>query len=211
MFLDIEDGTKELDIDRLESVELPTWESIRAAINSEDYWQDHDAIVLDSLTRAQDVASTHLMRMSNVDSLEKASGGYGKGYKALDEEFVKLLCDLDQHSRRGRTVILIMHDFVARVPHPDPSGTDYIRYEPRLYQSDKIQIRNRVVEWLDHLLFIQRDIIATEGKAQGGNTRTIYFQPKPHFLAKSRTLRDPVVFDEDSAECWETLFAVNGK
>ena len=59
-----------------------------------------------------------------------------------------LIFDLDRHSRAGRNIILLAHEFIATVPNP--AGEDWIRYEPRLQNpaSGKASIRLAVKEFL---------------------------------------------------------------
>lgn len=205
LVIDLDDGSRNLDVERIEARNVETWDHLRAAIQSMGLCGNYDVLVIDTLTKAEDMAIRHLLQKSNVDSLEKVDGGWGKGYRALYDCMLMLLGDLDQHIRQGRNVAVVMHDCTARVPNP--GGQDYIRFEPRLYQSDKVSIRARVKEWLDTLAFIGYDILSQDGKARGSGTRTIYCQEQPHFMAKSRTMSYPIVYSEGSAEFWTALFS----
>ena len=90
----------------------------------------------------------------------------------------------------------------------NPTGEDFLRYEPRLYASQNVSVRHRVKEWLDHLLFVGYDIFAKNGKATGSGTRTIYPVEMPTHWAKSRKLRDPIPFQsETDSNLWQRLFA----
>jgi hypothetical protein len=136
-----------------------------------------------------------------VNSIE--GYGWGKGYTHVYETFLQLLGDLDAHIRQGRTVICIAHECTAKVPHP--AGEDYIRYEPRLQNADKGNIRMRVKEWADHLLFIGYDVFAKDGKGIGAGTRTIYPCERATHLAKSRSLDAEIIYQRGSAELWNLL------
>jgi len=131
--------------------------------------------------------------------------GFGKGYQHVYDSFLKLLGDLDQHARAGRHVVLICHDCTSNVPNP--SGDDWLRYEPRLQttNSGKASIRLRVKEWADHLLFVGYDVDVRDGKGRGSGTRTIYPVERPHCMAKSRTLADPIVYQRNDRALWDQL------
>jgi hypothetical protein len=133
--------------------------------------------------------------------------GYGKGYQHVFETFMPMLADLEDHTRAGRHVVLICH--CVEDLAPNPNGEDYQRYEPQLQKPPRMgRIRDRVVVWADHVLFVAFDIyVSDRGKAVGGTTRTIYPTPMATHIAKSRSLRDPIVYEEGSDLLWRQLFA----
>jgi hypothetical protein len=215
LFFDCGTGTGFLDVARVDG--LTTWEDLRGAVNDHELAKGFDAIVVDDLTTAEAMASMWVL--DNIPA-ERSGGqgvkvssiegyGWGKGYTHVYETFLLLLGDLDSHVRAGRTVICIAHDCTAKVPNP--AGQDYIRYEPRLQSSEKANIRARVKEWCDHLLFVGYDVFSKDGKASGAGTRTIYPQEMPTHLAKSRSLSDPIVYGRGSCELWSKLLATEGQ
>jgi len=140
---------------------IATWKALRSALHS-DGWESVKTIVIDSATEAEELALAHVLATIPVDDKRKAERiedyPYGKGYTHMYETFLTLLGDLDQHVRAGRNVILIAHDCATNVPNP--SGEDWLRYEPRLQSppSGKNSIRLRVREWADHVLFLGFDL-----------------------------------------------------
>ena len=186
-----------------------TWQDIRDALHA-DGWDDIKTIVIDSATRAEELAVAHTIatvphEKKDVLIRRIEDYGYGKGYQHVYDTFLTLLGDLDQHTRAGRHVILICHDCTNTVPNP--SGDDWIRYEPRLQSpaSGKASIRLRVREWADHVLFLGYDIDVQGGKGKGSGTRTIYPRELPHCMAKSRTLSDTLALEKFDAELWDQL------
>jgi hypothetical protein len=104
-------------------------------------------------------------------------------------------------------VILIAHDCTADVPNP--VGEDFIRFEPHLQspKSGKASIRNRVVQWADHVLFVGYDVVAKDRKGKGVGTRTIWQVERPDHVAKSRTLTEPMPFEAaDDGAIWAQIF-----
>ena len=189
-------------------VEVEAWPAIRAALAS-DGWDQVKSIVVDSATRAEELAVAHTLatikheKGHTVTSIE--GYGYGKGYQHVFDEFLPLLGDLDRHSRAGRHVALICHDCTANVPNP--AGDDWLRYEPRLQSpaSGKSSIRLRVREWADHVLFLGYDVaVNADGKGRGTGTRTVYPAELPHCMAKSRSARDPIPLSEGN-EFWSAI------
>lgn len=186
-----------------------SWAEMRRALQSPG-WDDVRTIVIDTLTRAEELCVAHTLAVVPNDKGQVVRRiedyGYGKGYQFVFDEFLPLLGDLDQHKRAGRDVILVCHDCTASVPNP--AGNDWIRYEPRLQSppSGKGSIRLRVREWSDHVLYIGYDVaVSKDGKASGCGSRTIYPTEQPTCMAKSRTITDQIVYEKNSRELWSRL------
>jgi hypothetical protein len=208
LFIDLEDGSKFLDVERIEITNFP---DLRSALHSEKLIAQYDAIVVDSLTKAEELARRHVVatvpheKGHMVDDFSKY--GFGKEWGHLYSAFELLLGDLDALARRGKQIICIAHDCVTSVKNPN--GEDWIRYEPRLASppNQANSIRHRVKEWADHLLFIGYDVaVSSDGKGKGGGTRTIYPTEYPGHWAKSRNLSDAIAYEDGSAEIWKQLF-----
>lgn len=210
LFIDLEDGTKYLDVDRVDPA-VERWQELRSILQDPATLQEFDGVVIDSLTKADEMALVWTIENVKHEKGHTVTGiegyGFGKGLTHVYETFLQLLCDLDAVSRRGKHVIGIAHECVATVPNP--TGEDWIRYEPRLQSpaSGKSSIRHRVKEWCDHLLYVGYDTFVKEDsrKAQGAGTRTIYPTEMPTHWAKSRTLSDPIPYERGSAELWKQL------
>ncbi len=206
-FIDIEGGTSRLHVDRVELPEGVEWtfELVRQALQTEELWADADTVVIDTMTRLEELAKQHMYETVPVGQGKSAQRiedyGYGKGFTILYDTFLPILGDLERLWRSGKHIVLLMHDTTNRVPNPE--GEDWIRYEPRLSDptSGKGSIRAVVREWLDHLLFIKYDVVTKDGKAKGHGSRTIYPAETPWAMAKSRDLADPFAFahNQDNA------------
>lgn len=207
VFLDIEEGTRFMDVPRVTG--LATFADLRAVLHSKTL-DNFQTIVVDSATKGEEWAVAHTLatvkheKGNFVNSLE--GYGFGKGYQHVYETFLLLLTDLDAQIRAGRNVILIAHDCVADVPNP--VGEDWIRYEPHLQspKSGKSSIRNRTIQWADYVLFLGYDVIAEDGKGKGGGTRTIFTTERPDHIAKSRTAIDSIPFESATdATIWNHI------
>lgn len=207
LFFDIEQGSSALDVQRVDGIE--SLDDLRAALHSEQLCSQFDTLVIDSITKAEELAVAWTLANVKTEKGESVSRlehyGWGKGYVHLYETFLMLLGDLDAQVRRGRDVILIAHECVAKAPNP--AGDDWPRYEPRLQNADKCNIRAKVKEWVDHLLYVGYDVNVHEktGKGQGSGTRTIFPVEMPTHWAKSRTLSRQVIYTKDSADLWSQL------
>jgi hypothetical protein len=207
--IDLESGTREIDLQRIEGIE--TFSELRACLRS-DALEGFGTVVLDTATKVEELAVAHTLasvlhdKGHHVDNLE--GYGFGKGYMYVYDTFMLLLQDVDYNVRQGRNVILVAHECVDNVPNP--TGDDWIRFEPQLQspRSGKASIRNRVIQWADHVLFVGYDVVTSDGKGKGGGTRTIYPAERPTHRAKSRTLPpDPLVFQNAAdTSIWQLIF-----
>ena len=186
-----------------------TWSAMREMLHMPG-WDQIRTIVIDSATRAEELAVEQTLatvpkangqRARNVEDYD-----YGKGYSHVFDTFLTLLGDLDQHTRAGRNVILICHDCTASVPNP--TGEDWLRYEPRLQSpaSGKASIRLRVREWADHVLFLGYDVAVNDGVGRSKGSRTLYPSEQPWCMAKSRTISKELVLQKFDSTLWNTLF-----
>lgn len=207
VFIDIENGTNALDVPRVEGLE--TLADVRTCLQSSAL-DAYQTVILDSATKAEELALAHVLatvtheKGHHVPNVE--GYGFGKGYQHVYDAFLLLLADLDRQVRQGRHVILVAHECVADVPNP--VGDDWIRYEPHLQspKSGKASIRNRVVQWADHVLFVGYDVVANEGKGRGAGTRTIYTFELPSHVAKSRTVHRQLPFTSpDDDTIWSMI------
>lgn len=191
-------------------VDAMNFQDIRDALNTQHGWDNIKTIVIDSVTRVEEMIAAWVIKNVphekglRIERIEDY--GWGKGYTHIYDEFLKLMGDLDRHVRDGRNIILIAHDCTANVPNP--AGDDYIRYEPRLQSpaSGKNAVRLRAREWADHVLFIGYDLDAKDGKAKGTGTRTIWPVELPHCMAKSRTIDTVIPFNRNDTTIWDAIF-----
>lgn len=207
LFLDVERSTLDLDVERIDSIS--SFGQLRAVLQSA-LLEPYSSIVIDSATKVEELAIAHTLatvpheKGGRVASIE--GYGFGKGYQHVYDTFLLLLADLDRIVEKGKNVVLICHECISDVPNPQ--GEDFLRYEPRLQcpKSGKASIRNRVVEWADHVLFLGYDVFAEDGKGKGSGTRTIWPQERPDHIAKSRKLVDPVPWnDKADGSIWSAI------
>lgn len=205
VFFDLDESLGRLGMDA-NVVDVDSWQGMRDALQS-DGWDGVGSIVIDTATKAEELAVAHTLEHTKQDGKTFPSVeayGYGKGYGYVFDTFLPLLADLDRHAREGRNVILICHDCTSTVPNP--AGEDWLRYEPRLQapNSGKASIRLRVREWADHVLFIGYDVaVDKDGKGQGAGTRTLYRAELPICMAKSRTGSEPLPVD--GSDIWSQI------
>jgi len=184
LFIDVEGGTKQLDISRFPQPE--TWnellEMVDAVIEDPTVCK---TLVIDTADRAEMLLTAQLLSEGKVDSIEKYGGGYGKGYTALAERFNKdLLMRLDKLIAKGVNVTLIAHAAMRKLESPDEPPYD--RWELKVSK----KIAPLIKEWTDILCFMKYEQVVIEengrNKAKGKAKRIMIFNHRPTCDAKNR-------------------------
>lgn len=193
LLLDLEQGSRHLDVASVDT--LTTYQQVRDALHSEQL-DDFDSIVIDTATKLEELAVAHVIAnvphdKPNVRVTSIEGYGFGKGYRHVYDAMSLILQDLDALARRGKHVVLVAHSSTSTAPNP--TGEDWLRYEPRLQSAKRENsVRERVFCWADHVIFVGYDVATTDdGKGRGAGTRTIYTVELPSHVAKTRGAWDP--------------------
>jgi hypothetical protein len=209
LFVDLEGSSSFLDVARLEPAP-ETFEEVRDALHGDV--GEFGAVVVDSLTKLEEMARDFVIRTvphekgASVRITSIEDYGWGKGYMHIYEAMLLVLQDLDAIARQGKHVIVVCHELTEKVPNP--AGEDFLQYQPRLQSPPKQgKLRERVKEWVDHLIYIGFDrSVSKDGKATGGGSRTIYPTETATHWAKSRMLSDSVEYVKGEPDLWRALF-----
>lgn len=219
LFFDIEGGTTKMNVSRDDNVDEHglgqewTWLALRGKLASlaSEIPPGVRTVVIDSITRVEELLKEYVIETRRtekgnlVDSID--GFGWGKGWQFVYDEIYALLGDLDRVRARGVYTCLIAHTVSSNAPNP--SGEDYMRWEPLVYAGDKrgrASIRDLLKNWADQMLFLGYDVWAEDGKGKGSGTRTIYSSELPTHVAKSRTKAVAIPFTlHDPGAIWREL------
>jgi hypothetical protein len=173
IFLGIESGSNELDVERFQfdasgRTEPESWAEVRQALlDLATLPHEYQTIVVDTV----DALEPHLWRAvcarGSKDNIEEF--GYGKGYVAALDEWRIFLSDLERLRReRKMHVVLVAHTHIKLFKNPE--GDDYDRHELKLH----IRAGGLLKEWCDDVLFAHYETYAVksgdEKKAKGIST-----------------------------------------
>lgn len=167
IFISTEDGLNEIECASFPLTKtLVEVEDCLSALAKEPH--DYQTVVIDSCDWLEQLIWDDLCRTSNVATIEKIDGGYGKGYIAALRYWRQIIDSLDWlHKQRNMAVILIAHAKVERFE--DPESSAYDRYSPRLHK----HAAAIVTEWCDAVLFATRTFRTETEDAGFGKERTI--------------------------------------
>ena len=186
VFVQTEDGLSEIDCSKFPLAK--SFDDVVLQLQAvRDEQHDYGTVVIDSLDWLERLVWDRVCADYGVKSIEKADGGYGKGYvHALTywRQIVSLLNDI--RARKGMAVILIAHAAVERFE--DPEHAAYDRYTPRIHK----KACSLICEWVDAVLFASRRlrVDSTTGKAApvgaDGGERILRTNGSPACIAKNR-------------------------
>jgi len=169
LFLDVERGTHQLDVDRLDIETADELDRALAEVAKNDH--DYKTLVIDSVDWAEKLLADKVCAKNKWESIEEP--GYGKGFSILGEEFAKFLFSLDPVIRAGINVVLVGHAQIKRFNPPETSD-GYDRWELKLAPKDSLKAK----EWADAILFAAFDtkVVDNNGRTKGigGRERVIY-------------------------------------
>lgn len=186
-----------------------TFGDVRSALNAA-LTLDCQTVVIDTGTILEYLAErwvlTNVKGPKNSIAVNIESYGYNKGYKHLYDAMRKPLFDCDKLIAVGKNVIIVCQSTNNRIANP--GGEDYLCNGPRLYNG-KPSILSLYSEWADHILRIDYEKFKVdEKKAVGETTRIISTKPEIYFMAKSRTIVEPLITFSEPADdsIWKFMF-----
>ena len=167
IFIQTEDGLNEIPCDKFPLA--GAIDDVMAALAELATAQhDYETVAIDSLDWLERLIWDAVCREFRVSSIEKADGGYQRGYVHALTHWRKVVDALNVlRATKGMAVILIAHAKVEKFE--DPEATTYDRYSPRLHKHACALL----TEWCDAVLFATRKIRTQTEDTGFGRTRTI--------------------------------------
>ena len=181
LFLDIEQGTSHLDVDRCD---IGSWKQLTDSL-AEAKATDYQTIVIDSADWAERLCVEDLLATSKKTSIEDF--GFGKGWVMVAERMSRMLTSVDALIEAGKNVVLIAHSKIVRFEAPDALAA-YDRYELKLSKQSSPLLK----EFADELWFLRfKTKVSTtdtgKGKGIGGKERILLTTHSAAYDAKTRS------------------------
>jgi hypothetical protein len=181
LFLDIEQGTSHLNVDRCD---ISSWKQLTESL-VEAKTTDYHTIVIDSADWAERLCVEDLLATSKKTSIEDF--GFGKGWVMVAERMSRMLASIDTLIDAGKNVVLIAHSKIVRFEAPDALAA-YDRYELKLSKQSSPLLK----EFADELWFLRfKTKVSTtdtgKGKGIGGKERILLTTHSAAYDAKTRS------------------------
>lgn len=227
IFIGVDDGARKIRHPKtgapVQAIEgVVTFEDLRDALHQPDLFPPGSTIVIDTITKVENLAEDFVLRTLKNDRGEIVPNliayGYGKGDVHLCTTLRFLLSDLDPHVQRGVNVLLLAQQ--SQISISNLAGTDYMEDGPALRNIKNTGgARSDFCGWCDHVFRIGYPDVqvvvanrnATKGKAVVGATeRVIYTAKEIHYVAKNRgngQIPDAVTFNDPTDDAiWQYVF-----
>lgn len=189
--LDIEDGSKHLDIARVEDIK--NWEDILQTVkylleNEHEY----KTLILDTADWLEKLCDEKICKDENCTSVEDLA--YGTGYGKRRTYFGMLLNRLNALKSK-MNIIFLAHSKIEKIDPPQNSAQPYDHISLKCSK----QVAPLLKEWCDALLFMAFDDRVEvnkqkKAKAVGGQDRVMYTQHTAFCDAKNRFGLEPLIY-----------------
>lgn len=199
LFIDVEQGTNDLDISRWDEP-ITSYAQLVSVLE----WvrtQPHDfaTLVLDTLDWVEKLIFKDITQAAGVVAV--ADIDFGKGYPRAIPKWDFLLHQLALiQSQRRMGVVLLSHARLEKVTNPE--GPPYDRYSPDLWTNARNEgVSPTIQEWCDEVFFLRKKrFVRTEGKGfnehgvvVGSEEREMLTSDTAWARAKNRLNMPPIV------------------
>lgn len=166
IFIQTEDGLRQLDVPKFPVTESyeDTMKCLYTLVTEEHGFK---TVVVDSLSMLEKFIWDDVCNEFKVKNIEKADGGFAKGYKHAMNRWNDFLTLLDRANKKNMTIILIAHVGTQEVK--DPENSTFDRTAPRLHKLAE----GAISQWCDAVLFAHKDIIVRQLDEGFGNSRGV--------------------------------------
>lgn len=158
---------------------------------------DFKTLVLDSADWLERMIHQRVCEVDGVTNIEKAQGGYGKGYLEALNLWRNVLRALDYlNKQKGMIIGVICHSRIVSIN--DPLNELYDSYQMKLHSPKSGNGSSELIrEWADILCFADTQKFTrklqvggnkenTVGRATGTDKRILYTKPSPQYAAGNR-------------------------
>lgn len=188
LFLDTEDGSHHLPVDR---VPVSSLADVVGAVADVQRLRDarqceYDTIVIDTADALWRMSADAVCSENGWKNVEQP--GFGKGYALASNRFCSIFSGLDGLMRSGMHVVVVAHAKVVKLNLPD--APEFARYCLKVSapSSQAETAREFLKEWCDALIYcaIRNVVDGAKGKAVRAHERVAYCTSNPHCESKNR-------------------------
>lgn len=161
-------------------------------------------MVVDSIDAMEPLVWAAACAENGWPNIEAA--GFGKGYIAVDSQWLEFLNGCHALNVAGMAVVLIAHSEVTRFD--SPTSDPYSRYGIKLHKRGAALVQEKadVVAFFNYRVSLKEKDVGFKkvSHGEGGGTRIIHLEERPGFLAKNR-YKMPPTLDYVAGKGFDTL------
>lgn len=182
VFLDIEGGTKNLDVERYP--QPATYAEFIDQLNDVAKDNSIKTVAIDSVDHLELLLQREVCIENKVDSISDIP--YGGGYEKAKDKWIKLISGLEELAKT-KNVILLGHTEVKSFNDPHHT-TPYDRYQVKLDKRAVALLKDRVyaILFAAYDTFLKVDKNTQKAKAFGGSDRMLFTEYRAHHDGKNR-------------------------
>jgi hypothetical protein len=179
VFIDVEAGTAEMDVERIDLSLNGNWQLVIEAVKKAGSL-NYQTIVIDTADWAEKLLKKQVCDQAKVEAIGDVP--YGQLYQQLATKWAQLL---DLLRSTNKHIVLLAHSCLIHCDIPEENGS-FDKYEMKLTNSFKVSLPALCKEWASLVLFLSYETRIVDGKATGGK-RMIYTSHHSCWDAKQRT------------------------
>jgi hypothetical protein len=182
VFVDIEGGTKNVDVERYPQPK--TYAEFIEQLNDVSQDPAVKTVAIDTLDHLELLLQREVCAENKVDSISDIP--YGGGYEKAKDKWVKLIAGFEELAKT-KNVILLGHTEVKQFNDPHHT-TPYDRYQVKLDKRAVALIKDRVqaILFAAYDTFLKVDKNTQKAKAFGGSDRVLFTEYRAHHDGKNR-------------------------
>ena len=188
MFVGDTRETAELDVDRYPLNNIQNFKEFKQAlVDIRDLDHDFTTLVIDNLTFVEALIKRSICEAHNVDSIEKAGGGYGKGFTEVDERVEDVINLIEQISDSKEMDIIVIAHAKEKAHNAPGLEESYDRWVMSLEKKTNATVMRRIPNIL-FAMYEEKTTKTKTGKVIGVDTDKRFFRTnhKPAYDAKNR-------------------------
>ena len=157
-FIDLEQGTKQLDATRVPLGSVTNYSQFKDAVRFLIKQDQVTTIVIDTLDKLDQLVTQDVCEEYGKESM--ADFDWGKGYEAAKDVWRELIGIFNICNAKGKNVLGIAHEDI--VTFNDPQTQSYDKYTIRLHR----KYIDMVMAEFDAILFVNKEVVV---KSRGGD------------------------------------------
>lgn len=166
IFIQTEDGLDNIDTSKFPVAK--SWAEVVEQMNAlVTEKHDFQTLVVDSISGLERLIYTEVCKQFGVKNIEKADGGFARGYKHALDWWQTFLSGCEALNEKGMMIILIGHVGVQEVK--DPESQTYHRTAPRVHHLAE----GMISQWCDAVLQAKQNFRIQKTDEGFGNSRGI--------------------------------------
>lgn len=181
LFIDAENRTDHLDVDRLVVSE---WNDVLKCLKALTESEEHQTVVLDTIDAIEALIISHMCKEDGVETLNDYKGGWGAFKRPLQNQWKRLFQYTDKLRSQGKQIILLAH--TTTYVYSPPDGKPYDQYILRLNKNSIPVVEDSMdlIGYADFKVIVKTEKNAKAGKAMTTGERAIKWKYNPAYPSK---------------------------